>query len=117
MNPATCFGRSPTNVFEPATEKYLMKKLLAALVAGMFAAATLTAFAADPVKSGGSTDKPGRAADEGKDSVKSGGSSDKPGRTADTEKKPTTTPATSTTSTTHKKKAKKPAAAPAAPKS
>ena len=75
-----------------------MKKLIAALVAGMFAAATLTAFAADPVKSGGSTDKPGR--------------------TADADKKPTTTPATSTTSTTHKKKSKKPAAAaPAAPKS
>jgi len=87
-----------------------MKKLIAALVAGMFAAATLTAFAADPVKSGGSTDKPGRAADEGKDSVKSGGSADKPGRTADAEKKPTTT-------STSKKKSKKPAAAPAAPKS
>jgi len=99
----------------PATEKYLMKKLIAALVAGMFAAATLTAFAADPVKSGGSTDKPGRAADEGS-AVKSGGSSDKPGRTADAEKKPTTatTPATSP----HKGKTKKPAAAaPAAPKS
>ena len=87
-----------------------MKKLIAALVAGMFAAATLTAFAADPVKSGGSTDKPGRAADEGS-AVKSGGSSDKPGRTADAEKKPTTT-------STSKKKSKKPAAAaPAAPKS
>jgi len=99
----------------PATEKYLMKKLIAALVAGMFAAATLTAFAADPVKSGGSTDKPGRAADEGS-AVKSGGSSDKPGRTADAEKKPTT--ATTPTTTTHKKKSKKPAAAaPAAPKS
>ena len=58
-----------------------MKKLIAALVAGMFAAATLTAIAADPVKSGGSTDKPGRAADEGS-AVKSGGSTDKPGRTA-----------------------------------
>jgi hypothetical protein len=114
MYAATGFSRSQTNVFDPATEKYLMKKLIAALVAGMFAAATLTAFAADPVKSGGSTDKPGRAADEGS-AVKSGGSSDKPGRTADAEKKPTTTPATSTT---HKKKAKKPAsAAPAAPKS
>jgi len=92
-----------------------MKKLIAALVAGMFAAATLTAFAADPVKSGGSTDKPGRAADEGS-AVKSGGSADKPGRTADAEKKPTT--ATTPTTTTHKKKSKKPAAAaPAAPKS
>ena len=57
-----------------------MKKLIAALVAGMFAAATVTAFAADPVKSAGATDKPGRAADEGKDSVKSGGASEKPGR-------------------------------------
>jgi hypothetical protein len=116
MYAATGFSRSQTNVFDPATEKYLMKKLIAALVAGMFAAATLNAIAADPVKSGGSTDKPGRAADEGS-AVKSGGSTDKPGRTADADKKPTTTPATSTTSTTHKKKAKKPAAAPAAPKS
>lgn len=63
-----------------------MKKLIAALVAGMFAAATLTAFAADAVKAGGSTDKPGRAVDEGKDSVKSGGSADKPGRAADDSK-------------------------------
>lgn len=78
-----------------------MKKLLATLVAGLFATVAYTAFAADPVKSGptdkpgraiddgavksGPVDKPGRAADDS--AVKSGGASTKPGRAADEEKK------------------------------
>ena len=59
-----------------------MKKLLAALVAGLFALATYAAFADDkPVKSG-PMDKPaGRAIDDG--TVKQGGPSAKPGRAAD----------------------------------
>ncbi len=59
-----------------------MKKLIAVLVASLFAAVTYTAFADDkPVKSG-PMDKPaGRAIDDG--AVKSGGPSTKPGRAAD----------------------------------
>lgn len=63
-----------------------MKKLLAILAALAFAGAT-AAMAADDVKAGGPTDKPGRAAEAGKDSVKTGGPTDKPGRAADEEKK------------------------------
>ena len=44
-----------------------MKKLIAVLVASLFAAVTYTAFADDkPVKSGGPSTKPGRAADDTK---------------------------------------------------
>jgi hypothetical protein len=66
-----------------------MKKLIAALVATLFAAVTYTAFADDkPVKSG-PMDKPaGRAIDDG--TVKAGGQTAKPGRAAD-EQKPATT--------------------------
>lgn len=81
-----------------------MKKLLATLVAGLFATVAYTAFAADPVKSGpvekpgraiddgavksGPVDKPGRAADDSS-AVKSGGAATaaKPGRAADEDKK------------------------------
>jgi hypothetical protein len=78
-----------------------MKKLIAALVAGLFAAVTYTAFADDkPVKSG-PMDKPGRAIDDGA-AVKSSGTTAKPGRAAD-EQKPATTP------TKKSKKKKKPA--------
>ena len=68
-----------------------MKKLIAALVAGLFAAVTYTALADDkPVKSG-PVDKPaGRAIDDG--TVKSGGATAKPGRAADEQKPATTTP-------------------------
>ncbi len=78
-----------------------MKKLIAALVATLFAAVTYTAFADDkPVKSG-PMDKPaGRAIDDG--TVKSGGPSAKPGRAADEQK-----PATTTPSKKSKKKQKK----------
>jgi len=66
-----------------------MKKLIAALVATLFAAVTYTAFADDkPVKSG-PMDKPaGRAIDDG--TVKAGGPTMKPGRAAD-EQKPAST--------------------------
>jgi len=62
-----------------------MKKLIAALVATLFAAVTYTAFADDkPVKSG-PMDKPaGRAIDDG--TVKAGGATAKPGRAADEQK-------------------------------
>jgi len=80
-----------------------MKKLIAALVAGLFAAVTYTAFADDkPVKSG-PVDKPGRAIDDGT-AVKSGGTTAKPGRAADEQK-----PATTTPSKKSKKSKKKPA--------
>jgi Ni/Co efflux regulator RcnB len=62
-----------------------MKKLLATLVAALFAGATFAAMAADPVKATGATDKPGRTVDDSSNTVKSGGSADKPGRTADEE--------------------------------
>ena len=67
-----------------------MKKLIAVLVASLFAAVTYTAFADDkPVKSG-PMDKPaGRAIDDG--TVKSGGATAKPGRAADEQKPATTT--------------------------
>lgn len=67
-----------------------MKKLIAVLVASLFAAVTYTAFADDkPVKSG-PMDKPaGRAIDDG--AVKSGGATAKPGRAADEQKPATTT--------------------------
>ncbi len=80
-----------------------MKKLIAVLVAGLFAAVTYTAFADDkPVKSG-PIDKPaGRAIDDG--TVKSGGATAKPGRAAD-EQKPATT---STTKKSKKSKKKTP---------
>jgi hypothetical protein len=64
-----------------------MKKLIAALVAGLFAAVTFSVMADDKVKSGGDMAKPGRAIDEGK-TVKSGGDMSKPGRAADEEKAP-----------------------------
>jgi hypothetical protein len=78
-----------------------MKKLIAVLVASLFAAVTYTAFADDkPVKSG-PMDKPaGRAIDDG--AVKSGGPSTKPGRAADDTK-----PAAPTTSKKSSKKSKK----------
>jgi hypothetical protein len=59
-----------------------MKKLLAVLVAGLFAAVTFSVMADDKVKSGSDLAKPGRAIDEGK-AVKSGGDMAKPGRAAD----------------------------------
>ena len=67
-----------------------MKKLIAILVASLFAAVTYTAFADDkPVKSG-PMDKPaGRAIDDG--TVKSGGATAKPGRAADDTKPAPTT--------------------------
>lgn len=67
-----------------------MKKLIAALVAGLFAAMTFTVLADDKVKSGSDLTKPGRAIDEGKGTVKPGGDMAKPGRAADEEKKPAT---------------------------
>jgi hypothetical protein len=60
-----------------------MKKLIAALVAGLFAAVTFTVLADDKVKSGNDLAKPGRAIDEGKGTVKSGADMAKPGRAAD----------------------------------
>jgi hypothetical protein len=63
-----------------------MKKLLATLAALMLAGATWTALAADEVKQGGPTDKPGRAAEAEKAPVKAGGASDKPSRAAEEEK-------------------------------
>lgn len=62
-----------------------MKKILATLVAALFAGMTFAALAADPVKSSGAADKPGRAADESSNTVKAGGAADKPGRAADEE--------------------------------
>ena len=57
-----------------------MRALISALaVAGLFAVA-LPGYAADDVKSGGPSAKPGRSID---DSVKSGGATDKPGRSID----------------------------------
>jgi hypothetical protein len=78
-----------------------MKKLIAVLVASLFAAVTYTAFADDkPVKSG-PMDKPaGRAIDDG--TVKSGGATEKPGRAADEQKPATTTPSKKSTKK-HKK--------------
>jgi hypothetical protein len=77
-----------------------MKKLIAVLVASLFAAVTYTAFADDkPVKSG-PMDKPaGRAIDDG--TVKSGGATAKPGRAADDTK-----PAAPTTKKSKKSKKK-----------
>lgn len=82
-----------------------MKKLLAALVAGLFALATYAAFADDkPVKSG-PMDKPaGRAIDDG--TVKQGGPSTKAGRAAD-EQQPAT-PAPTKKSKKSKKSKKQP---------
>jgi hypothetical protein len=79
-----------------------MKKLIAVLVASLFAAVTYTAFADDkPVKSG-PMDKPaGRAIDDG--AVKSGGPSTKPGRAADDTK-----PAAPTSKKSKKSKKKPP---------
>ena len=64
-----------------------MKKLIAALVAGLFAVVTFSVLADDKVKSGGDMAKPGRAIDEGK-AVKSGGDMAKPGRAADDNQPP-----------------------------
>lgn len=62
-----------------------MRKLVSAIVAALFAAVTLSALAADPVKTDPNPGaKPGRTIDDG--TVKSGGNLDKPGRAADEEK-------------------------------
>jgi hypothetical protein len=63
-----------------------MKKLLAILVAAAFAGTALVSLAADEVKAGGATDKPGRAAEAEKASVKAGGATDKPARAAEEKK-------------------------------
>lgn len=59
-----------------------MRKFLMPLMAAVFAATTFSVLAEDPVKAGGATEKPGRAADESK-AAKSGGAAEKPGRAAD----------------------------------
>jgi len=61
-----------------------MKKLIAALVATLFAAATYAAFADDTVKSGPANKPAGRSIDDG--TVKSGGTTAKAGRAADEQK-------------------------------
>ena len=77
-----------------------MKKLIAVLVASLFAAVTYTAFADDKPVKAGPTDKPaGRAIDDG--AVKSGGPTAKPGRAADETK-----PAAPTTKKSKKSKKK-----------
>ncbi len=63
-------------------------KLVLSVVAAAFATMTVAAFADDAVKSGGSSDRPGRAID---DSVKSRGASSQPGRTFDEDKGAVTT--------------------------
>lgn len=62
-----------------------MRKLWIALIAAAFAAVSFGAGAADnqPYTAQPKVEKPGRAADDGKDTVKSGGATTKPGRTAD----------------------------------
>lgn len=61
-----------------------MRKFLMAFVAAAFAATALSAFAEDPVKAGGASDKPGRAVDEQKAEKKSDTPLlDKPGRAVD----------------------------------
>jgi hypothetical protein len=57
------------------------KSVVASAVAALFAVAAFNVFAAEPVKAGGPSDKPGRALDE--DTVKSQGASTKPGRALD----------------------------------
>jgi hypothetical protein len=65
-----------------------MRKLIMAIIAAAFAALTVSAFAADAVKTDPNPGaKPGRQIDDGS-AVKSGGNLDKPGRAADEEKKP-----------------------------
>ena len=54
------------------------KSVVVSLVAALFAVAALSVHAADPVKSGGSLDRPARALDA--ETVKSQGASSKPGR-------------------------------------
>jgi hypothetical protein len=64
-----------------------MHKLVSAIVAAVFAAVTFSVLAADPVKTDPNPGaKPGRQID---DAVKSGGSLDKPGRAADEPAAPT----------------------------
>jgi Ni/Co efflux regulator RcnB len=66
-----------------------MRKLIMAIIAAAFAAVTVSAFAADAVKTDPNPGaKPGRQIDDGS-AVKSGGKVDKPGRAAD-EPAPTT---------------------------
>jgi len=78
-----------------------MKKLIAALVAGLFAAVAYTAMADDNAVKTGPMNKPGRAIDDG--SVKSGGTPvNKATRAADEQK-----PATSSSQSKSKKKKKK----------
>ena len=63
-------------------EDFVMKRTLIStlLAAGILVSPTLV-HAADTVKEGGPTDRPGRTIDE--EPVKAGGPTDKPGRTAD----------------------------------
>jgi hypothetical protein len=65
-----------------------MRKLWIALIAAAFAAVSYGAAAADnqPYTAQPKVEKPGRAADDGKDTVKSGGATTKPGRAADEQK-------------------------------
>jgi len=65
-----------------------MRKLWIALIAAVFAAVSFGAAAADnqPYTAQPKVEKPGRAADDGKDTVKSGGATTKPGRAADEQK-------------------------------
>jgi hypothetical protein len=76
-----------------------MRKLIMAIIAAAFAAVTVSAFAADAVKTDPNPGaKPGRQIDDG--AVKAGGNLDKPGRAADE-------PAPSTDGKKKKKKKKK----------
>jgi hypothetical protein len=81
-----------------------MRTLISALAAAGILMFSLPGYSADDVKTGGASDKPGRAIEDGSvksggastkagravedSSVKSGGASTKPGRTVDSEKKP-----------------------------
>jgi predicted ribosomally synthesized peptide with SipW-like signal peptide len=80
-----------------------MKKLIAVLVAGLFAAATFAAFADDNAVKSGPVAKPaGRSIDDG--TVKSGGTTAKSSRAADEQKPAPTTPSKKSS----KKKKKQP---------
>jgi|ERR1700712_5133433 hypothetical protein len=71
-----------------SVQSRITSKMVLSVVAAAFATITAGAFADEAVKSGGASDKPGRAID---DSVKSRGASSQPGRTVDEDKSAVTT--------------------------
>jgi hypothetical protein len=77
-------GQAAAGFFESTREDRVMqRKLISTIFAAGLAAFAVSAIAAETVKAGGPSDKPGRTIDES--TVKAGGATDRPGRTVEEE--------------------------------